>query len=97
MNEVAATALEEGHEVDFHMGDGFVFAALPGENPEKFEAALLKTGIDHGLDGLALVLAEGQLEDELGEKGGGGEEMVDLIVDWLFVVCGHLKNVGMVP
>ena len=65
--------LEQVHEVDEELGDGFVFAGLAGEDEEELAAVAVQYAVEDGADGLELVVVEGQLEDVAAE-GGDVEE-----------------------
>jgi hypothetical protein len=49
---------------------------LAGEDEEKFAAVAAKDAVDDGLEGVELVVVEGQAEEVAGEGGGVAEEFV---------------------
>ncbi len=56
------------------MGDGFIFAGLAGEDEEEFAAVVVADGVEDGVEGLELVVVEGQADEMAAERGEVGEE-----------------------
>ncbi len=94
VDDIAAAALQEGHQIDLQVGDSFILAALAGEDPQKFAAALLQARVNHGPDRLQLVRPQRNFNNQLRKQFLGSQHIIEIGLQvgrgghWSFVL-GH--------